>query len=266
MRSPRLVLGLALVLAACGDAPVATPLDGPVEPGPDGREPPPTDAPAEPPTDAPPELSPPVTCPPSATGFTLGVSARLQGTAIPAARLGVVFFQLEDDLNPDPPPVFALDQPLAALAAGETRCLDIDLAQIVAPTADAMHLCERACDDLTDPACACPPGPRVVLAYVVVAADVDGDGRIDPDELSKSSLRGVAWMGIAASPAARAASATPPNVLDLIFPEGLEQGVRPYRVIDTDRFDQLGRHQPGTTYQLRLCAEGNDCRVLPNLT
>lgn len=99
---------------------------------------------------------------------------------------------------------------------------------------------------------------------MLVIVDADQSGAIEPGELVDGNGVGVGFLGVVGSDAA----AAPGTWLDPLFPEGLGAGVRPYRVIDTDSFDQLGLHQDGTVYELNLCPPGDaTCELpAPNLT
>jgi hypothetical protein len=213
-----------------------------------------------------------VTCTTSAGAITLGIAGADATKVVPASHLAVVFFQLNDDLKPPPGFVVADDVPLAALAAGETRCLDLAPAQIQVPAQDALQLCDRTpqCTDINDPKCAClKDSPQVAVAFVLVAQDTDGNGKLDAAEITKTGLHGAGLLGIAAAAADRAATSPPAHAVDVLFPEGVGKGVLPYRVISTPgQHDTLGRGQPGTTYQVRVCPPGDaDCKLhFPNLS
>lgn len=211
------------------------------------------------------DAPPPVECEAGAS-LTMRAHAVRPTDAIPAGRLVIAFYQFSDDVEPYPALVVGFDEPLAAFAPGEARCIDVDLATVTAPTSDDYQLCQRTCFDLTDPACDCPgTPPEPTMAFVLVVRDADDSGAIEPAELlEESNFIGAGYLGVAGSAAAQ----TPPTWIDPLFPEGVGAGVQPYRVIDTDSFDQLGIHQDGTVYDLNLCPAGDaTCELpFPNLT
>ena len=56
-----------------------------------------------------------------------------------------------------------------------------------------------------------------------------------------------------------------PAPYDSKFPEGIQAGTHPYRIIDTVSFDDLGLPPPGARFDLNVCAPPCNPPV-PNLT
>jgi hypothetical protein len=186
------------------------------------------------------------------------------GATIPNGRLGVVFYQLVDDYNPYPDPVVALDIPFDASAPA----INIPLSLITLPSPRSRYdFCLRTCYDEANPACVCQAGkPQVATAFVVVTVDANSSGHIEPAEIVNANLYGIGVMHFGASDTAFPAS----NELQQLFPEGILQGLVPYRIIDNATgFDQLGLPPSPAIYDLDLCVPGDascdDLRV-PNLT
>jgi hypothetical protein len=185
------------------------------------------------------------------------------GAAIPDGRLVVIFYQLIDDYRPAPPLHIAGDVPLS----GTATSIELSLSELALPTSiDDYRLCIRTCRDLSDAACDCPAGqPAVALAAVLAVRDVDGSGAIEPGELVPANFYGEGYLELGA--AARGFPA--PNPLDIIFPEGIDEGLTPYRIIRGSPFDKLGLPPEDRVFDLRLCVPGDaSCAMLqtPNLS
>jgi hypothetical protein len=195
----------------------------------------------------------------------LNVNKVVPAATIPGGRLVVVFYQFIDDATPYPPLFAGLD----VAFSGTSARIDTALAQVTLPAAiDDYQLCPRACLDLGQPACDCPPAqPKAALAFVFVIQDVDGSGGIDPAELVEENIYGVGYLQLAAADADYPA----PNVLDPLFTEGILNGLVPYEVIDppTSIFDVLAIPPAGTVFDLDVCVPGDascDLVRFPNLT
>lgn len=261
MRSPRLAWLLLLAAAACGDddggssGGDAAPPDGGQIPGADAG-PAPADA-GPPPADAPP---PDPSC--GVDRICFDVKPVAPGQAIAPGRLAVVWYQLNDDLAPDPPHQLGYDVPFDPAA---TR-IEVPLASIT-PPGQAYLLCARARGCVDPATCPCMGTPRVGTAAVVVAPDLDGDGALDVAEVE--SLYGAGYMHVGWSATAHVPA---PSPFDQLFPDGIEQGTRPYRVIEGGGgFDRLGLTAPATLFDLNVCpgppGNGPPCDVpFPNLT
>lgn len=185
------------------------------------------------------------------------------GAAIPAGRVVVAFYQFIDDIQLDPFVHIGYDA--AFSAAGKT--IKIPLSQVVQPPQlDDFRLCVRECFDLADPACDCPAAEaKVTTAFVFVVSDTDGSGAIEPAELTEENMYGVGYLHLGGADQAYPA----PNALDVVFPEGIREGLTPYRIIEGDPFDQLGAPAPGTVFELDVCVPGDaSCSSMrfPNLT
>jgi hypothetical protein len=196
--------------------------------------------------------------------IAFNAKAVVAGRAIPAGRLAVFFFQFNDDLAPEPPLVLGADVAFPALAAGAERCMEIPLASIQAPTRDEYLLCQRTCIDLNNPACDCAAArARAAIGFVVVTPDTNGNGMLDGTEITDPAVHGFGFTVIAAAPQAFPL----PNDLSMLFFEGIDAGVHPYRVEPGAQFDRLGKHRAGTIYGLDLCEPGDrTCQPrVPNL-
>ena len=185
----------------------------------------------------------------------LDVTANMGGP-IEAGHVGVVWFQLSDD-GPDPVPLVGYD----AEFLGTEERIEIPLAEIGLPNADNL-LCQRDCDD--EAICPCVAEPQVGLAVVVVAKDADGSGALDGQEAF--DFYGIGYMVVGYSE--KEFIPAPAPYFDDKFPEGIEAGVRPYRIIESETFDDLGLSEDGDVFPMDVCnAPGPGCDPeFPNLT
>lgn len=196
-------------------------------------------------------------CPTNTLCFDVKV---LQG--MPAAgRVAVIWFQLSDD-GPDPVPLIAYDAPFDPAVAR----VEIPIPSIAIPNEENL-LCPRACAD--ESMCPCTAEPKLGTGFVIVANDVDGNGKIDPMEVFSpmGGPSGVGFMGLGYTVTPYAMVPAP---YDQLFPEGADEGVRPYRIIEGDMtFDKLGKAQDGDVFDLNVCADPMDAACMlpfPNLT
>lgn len=237
------LLALALGCHDPGQGPVDAPQQEPV----DAPQPKPVDAPQ------------PVGCP--AGMLCLKANPVVPGAAIPDGRLVVVFYQFIDDI--ELPLQIKVDVPFS----GSATEVQLALADIAPPAPiDDYRLCIRSCLDLSDPACDCPAAEaKATTAYIFVVSDLDSSGAIEPSEITESNFYGIGYTHLAGADAAYPT----PNPLDIIFVEGITEGLAPYRIIQGDPFDKLGIPAPGTVFELDLCVPGDaSCSLVrfPNLT
>ncbi|MDB4998190.1 MAG: uncharacterized protein JWM74_5622 [Myxococcaceae bacterium] len=184
------------------------------------------------------------------------------GTAPLPGKVIVVWAQLDDD-GPDPLPKIAYEAPFA----GTETSVVIPIAQIALPDEPNL-LCKRACTD--EAICPCLEDPRVGLGFVLVMpASSAGDAS------AFKTRTGIAQMAIAYSD--KAFKPAPPRAdggakypYDLLFPDGIEQGVRGYVLVRADgSFDRLGASPPGASYPLQVCDTTDTTLCVPkgpNLT
>ena len=168
------------------------------------------------------------------------------GTQPLAGRVVVIWYQLNDD-GPDP----IIDKAFEAAFNGTETRIAIPLAQITPPTENNL-LCKRACDD--ESICPCTEEPKAGTGYVLVLQDANGNGTIDVGS-SKSNTEpiiGVARMMMGYS---EKAFVPAPFPFDRIFPDGLEQGVRPYEIVrpEAGSFDRFGKSSAGAIWDLKVC-------------
>jgi hypothetical protein len=192
---------------------------------------------------------------------TICLDVKLVQEPVGAGRLAVVWFQLSDD-GPDPIPLVAYDAPFDPAV----QRVEIPLASITIPN-EVNLLCPRACVD--ESMCPCTGEPKLGTGFVVVGNDADGNGKLDPGEIlsDASGPKGIAFMGLGYS-------ATPyttvPSPYDSLFPEGVDVGVRPYRIIEGNMtFDKLGKTKDGDVFDLNVCGDPANatCSLpFPNLT
>jgi len=211
---------------------------------------------AGPAPDAGPLPDPTPTCP----GDALQLDVQLMGgTTAPSSRLVVMWFQLDDDARP--PPVIAYDR---AFDGTETT-IDIPLADIGPPSHETF-LCDRDCSDPI--ACPCLGDPRVAIAYVFVVTDPDGSGAIELADLADAETLGLAWGLLGFGSMRYVTPPASPTWLGSIFPEGVEAGRCPYRIIEGTGFDKLGRTGATDRLDLNVCAaDATACDLpTPNLT
>jgi hypothetical protein len=192
-------------------------------------------------------------------GGHLCFDVKLLAGAPIAGRLGVVWFQLNDD-GPDPLPVVAYDKPFDPAAT----TIDIPLADIAIPNEENL-LCPRACND--ESTCPCTGDPKLGVGAVAVVADLDEDGKLDVDDVLMGGVYGGGYMIVGYSPKAENPVPAP---YDGLFPEGVGEGVLPYRIIPKGNgtFDAVGKTKPGDVFDLNVCdAPGTMCEIPgPNLS
>jgi hypothetical protein len=182
------------------------------------------------------------------------------GISLTAGRLGVVWAQLNDD-GPDPAPQVAYD---VAFGGGAAQ-VNVPLAALAAP-GDAVLYCARACND--EAMCPCTGGPRIAIAYAVVAVDANANGRIDlggENGVGRDPLVATGYVVVASSPDAMAVASAP---LDMLFTNGIARGVAPYPLVPrgTNRHS-LAAPGFGRVYDLNFCPpEVSACaRYTPDL-
>jgi hypothetical protein len=123
-------------------------------------------------------------------------------------------------------------------------------------------LCERSCDD--EMMCPCLNENQVGIGFVFAVRDTDQSGDINFDEIG-TDMYGIGFMAMGYSEQERVPAPAP---LNAVFPEGIDKGIRPYRIIDTSSFDDLGRTKPGDVLDLNVCNAPNPACAppFPNLT
>jgi len=178
---------------------------------------------------------------------------KLSGSAaVPAGRLGILWVQLNDNVTAAP--LVAHD---AAFDPSATE-VHVPLASLAQPD-EANLLCQRSCTD--GASCPCTGGPRVGLAVVVVLADSNGNQHIDAAETVESNAYGYGYVVLGYSAVAQGVLDPP---FDYLFPEGIDAGTAPYRVLKhTDTFDGLGKVTTGTRFDLNVCAPTDSGCDLP---
>jgi hypothetical protein len=157
-------------------------------------------------------------------------------------RTAVMWYQLDDDSS-DPVPVIGYE---AAFDPSTSR-IDIPLSSI-SPPDEGNLLCDRMCND--EAACPCLTDRKVGLGFVFVADDINKDGKLDGEEIFDSDY-GYGYMALAYSEKAWIPSPSPD--FDKIFPEGIDMGIRPYRVLAVDDYNVLGRTMGGEVLDLNVC-------------
>jgi hypothetical protein len=169
-----------------------------------------------------------------------------------SGEIAVLWFQLDDD-GPDPAPLVAYQAPFD----GTQAMVEIPLAMVGNPNAENL-LCSRACDD--ESMCPCLDSAQAGMAYVIVtSAQALANPVFDYDD-----VYGIARMGMGYS---EVDQVPPPAFLMGKFPEGLLQGVRPYRLIDDGVFDDLGLTQGNEVFELHVCPTSAGCNLpAPNFT
>lgn len=202
------------------------------------------------------------TCPAGQLCFR--VNKVVPGATIPDGRLVVVFRQFNDNITPQPIRQITLDRAFD----GTATTIEFPLSDIGLPTPiDDYRLCSRTCSNISMPQCDCIAAEaKVALAVVLVIRDVDMSGTIEQAELDTSANRyGGGYMQIGA-----ADQAYPnPQMLQHLFLEGIEDGLVPYRVIESGLIDDLGIAAPGMVFDLNVCVPGDascDSARPPNLT
>ncbi len=193
---------------------------------------------------------------------TICLDVKLLQQPVAAGRVAVVWFQLSDD-GPDPIPLIAYD---VAFDPAVKR-VEIPLASITIPNEENL-LCPRACAD--EAMCPCTGEPKLGTGFVFVGNDADGNGKLDPAEVEPAMAgpAGVAFMGLGYS---ATAYTTVPTPYDSLFPEGVDVGVRPYRIIPKGNmtFDKLGKAKDGDIFDLNVCGDPTSATCMlpfPNLT
>lgn len=140
--------------------------------------------------------------------------------AIPRGRLAVVWFQL-GETSPEPEPEIGYDVPFDP-AASRVR---IPLSALTHPKDEGLSFCERECTDTAK--CPCTSDVRVETAQVVVARDVNADGRLDTSEVRTESYgRGYFVLGSSGVRVDRV-----PKTFEGTFSSGIPQGTSTFRFI-----------------------------------
>jgi hypothetical protein len=179
-----------------------------------------------------------------------------EGGPVEAGRVVVVWYQFNDD-GPDPLPLIAYDEAFDP----KTGEIQIPIAGIAQPNPENM-LCERSCDD--EAMCPCLNELQVGVGFVFAVRDTDMSGSINFDEIGMD-MYGIGYMGVGYSEQERIPAPAPLNSL---FSEGIDKGIRPYRIIEGGTFDDLGRTKPGDVLNMNICnAPSATCAPpFPNLT
>jgi hypothetical protein len=195
-------------------------------------------------------------CPVDSVALDVNV---IGGGAPSGGRLVVAWGQLDDD-GPDPIPDVAYDVQFDTTAT----MIEIPIASLTPPTEPNL-LCERDCDD--ESICPCLSDPRVGFGLVAVVDDANGSGSIEPEEV-RARPRGVGYVVVGSSAMRYVPAPETPSQWRTIFPEGIEGGICPYRIIDTESFDRPGLVMPGARFDLNVCSAAMPmCDLpLPNLT
>lgn len=159
-----------------------------------------------------------------------------QGEA--SGQLAVIWFRLEGTLAKDP--TVAYQQAFA----GSESAVTIDLASVTAPPNEDL-LCERACADVLT--CPCTGAFEASVGYIMVVVDENADGTLSPAEIGTSSnVVGIANTAVIYGASTVAAAPAP---FDQTFPEGVKEGMAPYRI------NQDGAYLPadaGTSFELKV--------------
>lgn len=165
-----------------------------------------------------------------------------------SGEIAVLWFQLYDN-GPDPAPLIAYQAPFD----GSATEVEILLSKVAIPNPENL-LCDRACDD--ESMCPCLDDAQAGLAVVIVASSQ----ALAAPVFDYDDLYGIARMGMGYSAVDQV---PPPAYLTFKFPDGLLQGVRPYRLIDDGMFDNLGLTQGNEVFELFVCPTAAACD-LPN--
>ena len=245
------------LLGACGD-PGSQSTDAPTADSAIGTPDASVDAPA---IDAPAIDAPMGNCP--AGQLCLRLNPVVAGATIPAGRLVVVFYQFIDNITPPPPLVVAYDAPFD----GTTTAIQFPLANIATPAPiDDYRLCPRTCFMLSNPTCDCPAASaKITTAFVFVMRDANSSGAIEPAELIDANRYGIGFVQIGGADMAY----PNPQALQNLLPDGIQNGLAPYRVIDLSPFDKMGVPAPGTVFELDVCVPNSaSCSMVrfPNFT
>ncbi len=166
-----------------------------------------------------------------------------------SGRLVVVW----DPVNKSAGPLeVAFDVPFS----GTERALAIPFAQIAPPHT---RMPTMPCDPTSGQACQRLVG--IAVGYVLVLADLNGNGHIDPDEVGKGALLGAGRMivGFAEEPIAPSPD---------LAPAGMARGIAAYAPIRLGSFDKWQLVPPATVFDLVVCTQGESpCHPpVPNLT
>ena len=101
----------------------------------------------------------------------------------------------------------------------------LSLPPTIAPPKDNnLLLCQRACDD--EAKCGCR-GNGVAVGMVVAADDVNGDGRLDAEEVTAASY-GRGYFVVVHSDKDHPVA---PRPLNAVFTDGIERGTAAYRFV-----------------------------------
>jgi hypothetical protein len=192
-------------------------------------------------------------CP--AETICLAVKPTESGNVEPG-RIIVWWSQLNDD-GPDPVPFIGYDQAFDPKVAQ----VEIPISAIKLPSEELL-LCERACDD--EAMCPCVKDPKVGTGLIMVVRDTDMSGDISLEEIG-NDLYGVGYMVVGYSEQEYVPAPMP---LDMLFTDGIDKGVRPYRIIEKGAIDALGRTKAGDVLDLNVCdAPSAACAPpFPNIT
>ena len=188
----------------------------------------------------------PAACP--ADSVCLEVQALEEGALAKPGHLAVVWYQLEPG-DPDPKPEIAWSQEVKDFANAEGGRLVIPFETITKPANAELLLCERDSDD--EAKSPCRGDIAIGTATVVVADDIDGNGRLEAFEVEKAT-RGRGQLVIASSEEEH--TVTPPAYTP-VFIDGLERGTAAYRFVERGRSTRLARAERGESFALQLCSE-----------
>lgn len=181
---------------------------------------------------------------------------------VAAGRLVVVWFQpMRVNGLPPMPIEIAYDVPFVP----NLRRYDIPLAQVRAPIADQVLLCQW--DSLGCHRDA--PIPAVGFALPVVVADTNANGRTDLDEVSFFSNYGggmayIAWSKLAHPVGSTALAYNDGDLtyLGQIFRKGIGAGVQSYNLMPQSFANALDAPDTGDGSDLALCPNaGTSCQV-----
>ena len=166
------------------------------------------------------------------------------GRTVRPGRVAVMFYQVEPGAPgaPQPEPAIAFDREITR----KDQRIEIATSAISAPKDDQLLLCERACDD--ESSCACR-SEGVTVATIVAADNQNGDGRLDAEEIRKSTY-GRAHVLIAHSAKEFAVAPTP---LDAVFTDGIARGTAAYRFVGSPE-ERVVRARPDESFVLELCS------------
>ncbi len=173
------------------------------------------------------------------------------GAAIPDGRLGVIWYQFDDDYAVEPQ--IAHDSPFDGAAAAT----DLPLGDVGVPRDDLLYDYARATwpDDET---------PRVGVGIVFVAGDPDGNGRIDVAEfdLFETWWTGGNVYGFASVSLGWCAQehVPSPDLVRWLWLDGIRSGTWPYRIVprpgEEKYMDSMEMGTIEESYDLHLVTPG----------